>query len=88
MKYFTAVLKMLDSTKSQELRPRHLEFLGQKEKEGKIFARGRFADGAGGMVIYRAESIEEAKKIAESDPYVASGARSLELHEWDMKLFQ
>jgi uncharacterized protein YciI len=79
---------MLDSTKSQELRPRHLEFLGQKEKEGKIFARGRFADGAGGMVIYRAESIEEAKKIAESDPYVASGARSLELHEWDMKLFQ
>jgi uncharacterized protein YciI len=88
MKYFAAILKMLDPSKSQGLRPQHLEFLEQKEKEGKIFARGRFADGQGGLVIYQAGSIEEAKKIAESDPYVASGARSLELHEWDMKLFQ
>jgi hypothetical protein len=25
-------------------------------------------------------------KLAESDPYVVSGARFLELHEWDMKV--
>ena len=86
MKYFVALLMMKDTAKNQELRPQHLEFLGQGEREGRIFARGRFTDGAGGMIIYKAESLEEAKKTAEGDPYVKSGARSLDVHEWDMKL--
>ena len=88
MKYFAAFLKMNDPSKSQELRPQHLEFLERGVQEGKIFARGRFEDGAGGLVIYKADSLEEARRIAESGPYVTSGARSLELHEWSMKLSQ
>ena len=86
MKYFAAFLKMQDLQKNKDLRPQHLEFLIQTEKEGKIFARGRFEDDSGGLVIYQTESLEEARKIAERDPYVTSGARSLELHEWGMKL--
>jgi uncharacterized protein YciI len=86
MKYFAALLPIRDLEKCQELRPAHVEFLEQKSQEGKIFARGRFSDGAGGLVIYMAETLEEAKKTAASDPYVMHGARSLELHEWDMKL--
>ncbi len=86
MKYFAAFLPMRDLEKSQELRPSHLEFLERKAREGKIFARGRFADGAGGLIVYQADSLEDAKTIASSDPYVMHGARSLELHEWDMKV--
>ncbi len=86
MRYFAALLPMRDLEKSQELRPAHVAFLDQKSQEGRIFARGRFVDGAGGLIIYKAESLEEAKKTAMSDPYVAQGARSLELHEWDMKV--
>jgi uncharacterized protein len=86
MKYFAALLPMRDLEKSQELRPGHIAFLDQMSQEGKIFARGRFVDGAGGLIVYKAESLEEARKFANSDPYVANGARSLELHEWDMKL--
>jgi len=86
MKYFAAFLKMLDAQKNETYRPQHMDFLVQKEKEGKIFARGRFTEGKGGLVIYIAESFEEAKKLAESDPLVASGARSLELYEWEMKV--
>ncbi len=86
MKYFAALLTMQDPVKSQDLRPQHLEFLGQNERAGRIFARGRFADGAGGLVIYMAESLDEARKVAENDPYIVSGARALELHEWEMKL--
>lgn len=85
MKYFAAFLKMRDTKKCEDLRSRHIEFLEQKAKEGRVFARGRFTDGAGGLVIYMAESLEEAREIAESDPYVSSGARALEIHEWDMK---
>jgi uncharacterized protein YciI len=63
-----------------------MDFLLQKEKEGKIFARGRFAEGKGGLVIYCAESFQEATQLAESDPLVVSGARTLELYEWEMKV--
>jgi uncharacterized protein YciI len=86
MKYFAAILKMKDLEKNQQYHQRHIDFLLQKEKEGRIFARGRFAEGKGGLAIYMAESMEEARKIAESDPYVALGARTLELYEWDMQV--
>ena len=85
MKYFAAFLKMKDPEKNASFRPQHMDFLLQSEKEGKIFARGRFTDNSGGMVVYIAPSFEEAEKIAQSDPLVTSGARTLELHEWDMK---
>ena len=86
MKYFAAFLKMKDLEKNTSYRQQHIDFLLQNEKEGNIFARGRFADGKGGLVIYTALSLEAAVKIAESDPYVKSGARTLEVFEWDMKV--
>jgi uncharacterized protein YciI len=86
MKYFAAFLPMKDPVKNQELRPAHIAFLTKGENEGTIYARGKFLDGAGGLVIYKAGSLEEAQKLAESDPYVANGARTLELHEWDVKI--
>jgi uncharacterized protein YciI len=85
MKYFAAFLKMKDLEKNESYRQQHANFLVEKDKEGKIFARGRFAGNNGGLVIYIASSLEEAAKIAESDPYVSSGARILELYEWEMK---
>ena len=86
MKYFAAFLKMKDPEKNASYRQQHIDFLLQSEKEGKIFARGRFADSKGGLIIYMAPSLEEATRIAESDPYVALGARALEVFEWDMKV--
>ena len=88
MKYFAAFLRMQDPAKNQEFRPQHLEFLQQGEKSGAIFARGRFTDDSGGLVIYKAETFDAAKEIAERDPYVSSGARRLELHEWDARFPQ
>ena len=86
MNYFAAILKMKDAEKNKKYRPQHVDFLVQQEKKGNIFARGRFTDGTGGLVIYIAPSYAEALKLAETDPYVTLGARSLELYEWDMKL--
>jgi uncharacterized protein len=84
MGYFAAVLHLEDSEKNKTLRPQHIAFLLDQERKGRIFARGPFSDGAGGLVIYQAESLEEARNLAESDPYVAGGARRLELHPWEM----
>ena len=88
MKYFAAFLMMKDIEKNTSYRQQHMDFLTENEKEGKIFARGRFSDNSGGMVIYIASSFEEAEKIAKSDPLVTSGARTLDLHEWEMKVAQ
>jgi uncharacterized protein YciI len=86
MKYFAAFLEMKDLAKNVSFRPQHLDYVLHKRNEGKIFASGRFTGNGGGLVIYMAQSFDEAKKMAESDPFVSSGARVLELYEWDMKL--
>jgi uncharacterized protein YciI len=86
MKYFAAFLKMKDLEKNTAFRQQHLDFLTKNEKAGNIFARGKFMNGEGGLVIYIAGSRDEAVKLAGSDPYVVSGARTLEVFEWDMKV--
>jgi uncharacterized protein YciI len=88
MKYFAALLKMKDLEKNKTFHQPHIDFLTENEKAGKIFARGKFMDGEGGLVIYIAGSRDEAVKLAGSDPYVSSGARFLEVYEWDMKVIK
>lgn len=86
MKYFAAFLPMLDKEKSDFYRQAHLDYLRKMGAEGKIFAKGRFADGAGGLVIYVGESLEEVQPYVENDPYVIHKARGFEIHEWEMSL--
>lgn len=84
MKYFAVLLPMKDQGLSTQYRSDHLAYLEDRRSEGKIFANGKFVDGSGGMVIYKAESFEEAQAIAENDPFVRLGARNYEIHEWDI----
>jgi uncharacterized protein len=82
MPYFAAILHMEKQELNQHFREQHLEYLSKLEKEEKIFAKGPFVDGSGGMVVYIADNLEKAKLLAEQDPYVKEGVRRLELHEW------
>jgi len=82
MPYFAAILHMLDPKKNKEVMPRHMEYLERLDEQGKIFGRGPFADGSGGMVVYIADSMEEAEKLAKKDPHVLERVRRLELKEW------
>lgn len=84
MAYYAALLYMKDASKNQEYRPQHLSYLENLENNGKIHIRGPFLDGAGGLVVYKADSYDEAKEMAENDPYIIHGVRRLELHEWDI----
>lgn len=68
----------------------HLEFQGKLEKDGIMVGAGPIFTDDGetwegeGMVIVRADSIEDAKKIADSDPMHKSGARSYRVRPWLM----
>jgi uncharacterized protein YciI len=73
---------MLNKAKNLEVRPRHIEYLDKLDKAGKIFARGPFSDESGGLVVYIADSYEEALTLAENDPHVVFESRRLELKEW------
>lgn len=84
MSHYAVFLPMKDEEKSKEYRPAHLNYLTKKEEEGKVFAKGRFTDGSGGLVIYIAENVEEVEEMVKKDPYVESGARDYEIREWVM----
>ncbi|PAV30921.1 hypothetical protein CIL05_04190 [Virgibacillus profundi] len=88
MKYFAVFLPMLDEEKSKQYRPDHLAYLEEKGSEGKIFAKGPFVDGAGGLVIYKGENLKEVEEIVKQDPYIVYGARGSEIHEWDMAVIE
>jgi len=82
MAYYAAILDMKDVSKNQTFRPHHLEYLEKLKEQGHVHLKGPFKDGSGGMVIYIADSYEQAKQLAENDPYVVEGVRSLDLREW------
>ena len=66
----------------------HLKFQVSLEKQGIMFGAGPFWEdneidwNGEGMVIIRANSIDHAKEIANSDPMHKSGARSFTVRPW------
>jgi uncharacterized protein YciI len=82
MAYYAAILYMEKPELNQKFRQAHLDYLAALVEQEKVHLKGPFVDGTGGMVVYKAESLEEAQKLAEEDPYVKEGVRRLELHEW------
>jgi len=65
----------------------HLEYMIGLEKRGHVFASGPLADGAGpptgaGLTVLRARGLNEARALAEGDPFFVNGLRSFELKEW------
>ncbi|RAS83745.1 YciI family protein [Priestia endophytica] len=86
MKYFAVISRMLDTEKNNMYRQDHLDYLKTLGKEGKVFSKGRFTDGAGGLVIYKANSLTDVERMVEGDPFIIQGARTYEIHEWAMQL--
>ncbi|MBE5097807.1 YciI family protein [Priestia aryabhattai] len=84
MRYYAAMLHMLDVEKNKKVLPYHIEYLDKLDQQGKVFGRGPFSDGSGGMIIYIADTLEEAQYMAENDPHVLEGVRRLELKEWEI----
>lgn len=62
-----------------EIVKKHVDHLQHLDKSGKLVLCGPFTDYAGGMVILNCENIEEARKIVESDPFIAEGYKTYEL---------
>ena len=67
--------------------PAHLEYMIGLEKAGALFASGPLTEPGGeprgdGLTILRAASADEARRLAEADPFSVNGLRTVELREW------
>ena len=88
MAKFVALLTFgRDQEKRLETRPKHREYLKSLFEAGKIAASGPFADDSGALIIYNAESAEEARQLLDNDPFTTAGVlANAELREWNQVL--
>jgi uncharacterized protein YciI len=73
-----------DSVARAELQKAHLKNITRLVDEGKLIIAGPFMDDQPirGIFIFNVSTIEEAKKLTETDPAIKAGSLIMELHPW------
>ena len=81
LRYLVLVLRRSDFDAG--LLPAHAAFLDGLRERGVLETSGGFTDRSGGAYLLRGiASVEEARRIAESDPLAVHGASDVVVHEW------
>lgn len=62
--------------------PAHLDYVRDLIAKGHKAKTGYWAEYGGGMLLFEAESLEEAIAIVGEDPLIQNGCVQYELHEW------
>lgn len=62
--------------------PAHKEYVRQLIAKGHQAKTGYWAEFGGGMLIFKADSLQAAKEIVAGDPLIANDCVTYELHEW------
>lgn len=60
----------------------HMKYVSQLVAQGHKAKTGYWAEMGGGMLVFEADSLEEAQKIVALDPLIANDCVEYELHEW------
>ena len=70
----------------KQLMGEHWVYLQEFFATGRLLLTGPCTDGAFGISIFEAESLEEARQIAANDPSVKGGIMSMEVHQYRVSL--
>ena len=79
-------VKSADQLKSQL--PAHLDYQAKLEQSGALAFAGPLSDDTGeqmqgtGMIVYRAQTLDAARALADADPMHHSGTREYTLRRW------
>ena len=63
---------------------RQVDFLQDKGSKEKILISGPFADGKGGYILWRVDSLREAESISKEDPFFKEGNSDFTLRECEI----
>ena len=63
----------------------HIEYLKRVSNE-REFIGGGFNNVLGGMIIFSAKDMKEARNVADKDPIIKKKLYKYELYEWDIVL--
>ena len=76
--------RLKDSTARAELQKAHLKNIVRLANEGKLIVVGPFLDDQDikGIFIFNVSTVEEAKKLTETDSAIKAGSLVMELHPW------
>jgi uncharacterized protein YciI len=71
---FAAVIEYIkDKEKIQSLRPVHRQYLTSLLAKGQLAVAGPFTDDYGALIVYEANSAEEAETLLRGDPFHDGG---------------
>ena len=62
----------------------HRRFLDDLRARQRIELSGGFSDHSGGAYLLRADSLHEARALAERDPLHVQRASTITVHEWNV----
>ena len=77
-------IRTQDSIESARLQRAHLDNITRMAEEGSLLIAGPFMDDGEvrGIYIFNVKTIEEARKLTETDPAIQAGRLEMELHPW------
>ncbi|WP_423410190.1 YciI family protein [Heyndrickxia sp. MSNUG] len=67
---------------------KHFHYLNALLSDEKLILAGPCLDGAFGIVVFRAETMDAAREIMVNDPAVLHGLMSAEIHPYRVSLIQ
>lgn len=92
---FICILKLVErelfekmSLEDEAVIDAHFKRLQRALIEGKLVLAGPCLDGEFGVVVFRAQSIEEAEEFMRNDPTVKKGIMTSELHPFRVSLIE
>lgn len=73
-----------DSATAAQLQSAHLENIARMARAGDLVLAGPFLDDGElrGIYIFNVATVEEARRLTETDPAVRAGRLEMELHPW------
>jgi uncharacterized protein YciI len=88
MKFPAIIEYIADKAKIAEIRPLHRQYLTMLQERGQLAASGPFTDDSGALIIYEANTPEEAEALLKADPFSLNGIFvSYQLRPWKPVFF-
>jgi len=80
---YVMTAKLTNLLKAATAATQYGSWIQKLKDEGHFVAAGKYSDNSGGLLIFRADSIEEARELVKNDPLVRNQAVAHEVKEWD-----